>query len=68
MKCPKEIAKKVEEYQKKQAEADKLYEEIQEYFEENLDAEGFQVPFITDKPTGDLQNDDEILIYSAICR
>lgn len=59
MKCPKEIAKKVEEYQKKQAEVDKLYEEIQEYFEENLDAEGFQVPFITDKPTGDLQNDDE---------
>ncbi|WP_053358774.1 hypothetical protein [Clostridium sp. IODB-O3] len=59
MKCSKEIAKKVEEYQKHQEEADKLYEEISEYFTSKLDAEGFNVPFIADKPSGDLQNDDE---------
>ena len=55
MKCSKEMGKKVEEYQKYQEKADKLYDEIKEYFEENLGAEGFEIPYITDKPTGDLQ-------------
>lgn len=59
MKCSKEIADKVAEYQRKQEEADKLYEEIEEYFVNKLNAEGFQVPFIVDEPTGNLQNGDE---------
>lgn len=58
MKVPKEIAEKVERYQELQNGADKLYEEIKQYFEE-LGAEGFEIPFITDKPEGHLQNDDE---------
>ena len=59
MKVSKEIAKKVERYQELQNEADRLYEEIETYFEEELDAEGFGVPFITNKPEGQRQNDDE---------
>ena len=55
MKCSKEMADKVAEYQKKKEEVDKLYEEIAEYFNEILNAEGFIEPFIADKPTGDLQ-------------
>lgn len=59
MKCSKEIAEKVERYQNLQNEANKLYEEIEKYFVEELDAEGFNMPFIADKPAGDLQNGDE---------
>lgn len=59
MKCKKEIADKVAKYEKLQKEADELYEEIKKYFEDELGAEGFGCPFITDKPQGDLQNDDE---------
>lgn len=56
MKCSKEIAEKVKKYQELQNEASKLYEEIKDYFEENLGADGFCTPFITDKPTGVLQD------------
>lgn len=59
MKCSKKIAVKVAKYERLKAEEEKLYEEIKEYFEEELGADGFSVPFITDKPTGDLQDDDE---------
>lgn len=59
MKVSKEIAKKVEQYQELQNEADKLYKEIETYFEEELDAEGFGVPFIADISEGQRQNDDE---------
>ncbi len=55
MKCSKEMADKVAEYQKKKEEVDKLYEEIAEYFNEELGADGFDTPFIADKPIGDLQ-------------
>lgn len=59
MKCSKEIAKKVEKFQKAKTEAEKLHKEIKEYFEEELGGEGFGIPFITDNPKGNLQNDDE---------
>ena len=53
------IAKKVEKYQKLQSEADELYKEIKRYFEEELSTEGFGIPFITQKPEGELLNNDE---------
>lgn len=59
MKVPKTIADKVQKYQKLQQQADQLYKEIKEYFENELEADGFGTPFITDKPKGHLQNDDE---------
>jgi len=59
MKVPKEIADKVQKYQELKMQTDKLYEEIEEYFTTELDADGFGEPFITDNPTGHLQNDDE---------
>lgn len=59
MKVSKEIAKKVERYQELQNEADKLYNEIKTYFEEELGAEGFDIPFIAEKPEGQRQNNDE---------
>lgn len=59
MKVSKEIAEKVERYQNLQSEADKLYEEIEEYFLNECDAEGFGMPFIADVPTGEEQCDGE---------
>lgn len=59
MKCSNEMAKKVAKYEKLQKQADELYEEIKEYFEEELGADGFGVPFITSRPTGDKQSNDE---------
>lgn len=59
MKISKEIAAKIEQYQKVKNEADKLYEELEKYFTEEIDAEGFIEPFITDNPTGEQQCDDE---------
>lgn len=59
MKVSKEIAEKVKRYEKLKKESKKLLEEIRKYFEEELDAEGFIEPFITEEPTGDLQNEDE---------
>ena len=59
MKCSKEIAKKIEKWQKLNYETNKLYDEIETYFVEELGAEGFIHPFITDTPKGQLQNDDE---------
>ncbi|MBR6538091.1 MAG: hypothetical protein IKT67_12920 [Lachnospiraceae bacterium] len=59
MKCSKEIAEKVKRYQKLKSEEEKLYKEIEKYFVEELDAEGFQEPFIADKPKGEKQNGDE---------
>ena len=59
MKVSQELADKVELYQTLKKQTDKLYEELEEYFESELDAEGFGEPFITDKPKGVLQNGDE---------
>ena len=59
MKVPKTIAGKVQKYQELKQQQEQLYKEIEEYFENELDAQGFGEPFITDKPKGHLQNDDE---------
>ena len=59
MKVSKEIADKVRQFQKAKQEAEKLYEEIKEYFKNEHDAEGFCEPFITDKPKGQLLFEDE---------
>lgn len=59
MKCSKEIAEKVKRYQKLKKEEENLYGEIRKYFEEEHDAQGFGEPFITDKPKGQLQFEDE---------
>lgn len=59
MKVSQEIAKKVEQYQELQSQADKLYEELEEYFTEEQGLEGFRVPFITDKPQGRKTEDGE---------
>lgn len=59
MKVSKEIAEKVERYQAAQAEADTLLAEIKEYFEEETGADGFEVPFIAARPTGEMQLDED---------
>ena len=59
MKVPKTIADKVQKYQELKQQQEQLYKEIEEYFENELDAQGFGEPFITSKPKGHLQNDDE---------
>ncbi len=58
MKVSKEIADKVEKYQKLKSETDKLYEELREFFEEEHEIEGFCDPFITDEPQGVRQSAD----------
>lgn len=58
MKCSNEIAKKVAKYEKLQKQADELYKEIKKYFVEELGADGFGVPFITNTPMGDEQTED----------
>lgn len=59
MKVPMEIAKKIMEYESAQKKADETYEEVKKWFEENTDAEGFCLPFIADRPTGEYQGEDE---------
>lgn len=59
MKIPKEIADKVESYQELQEQADRLYKEIREYFEKELEFDGFEKPFIADKPHGQEVSDGE---------
>lgn len=58
MKVSKEIADKVIQYQNLQSQADKLYEELKEYFEEEQGVEGFCTPYISDKPQGARQTAD----------
>lgn len=58
MKVSKQIANKVERYQKLQAQADKLYKELKQYFEEEHGLEGFCTQFITGKPQGIRQSAD----------
>lgn len=59
MKVLKTIADKVQKYQELKQQTEQLYKEIAEYFESELDAQGFGEPFITDKPKGQLQYGDE---------
>lgn len=59
MKVPMKIAFKVIEYQQLRKQTDQVYEEIRKYFMDETGAECVGEPFIADKPTGHLQNDDE---------
>ena len=59
MKVSKEISEKVKKYQELKEESERLLEDIRKYFVEELGAEGFVEPFISEKPTGDLQCEDE---------
>lgn len=54
MQIPKEIREKIEQ-------RNKLDEELREWFEENVDAEGCDIKYahIVDKPTGEPQGDGE---------
>ena len=60
MRIPKEIAKKVSEYQITQKKAESLYKEVVEYLKENTDADAVDIEdiFISDKPTGKKQSED----------
>lgn len=58
MKVSKEIANKVERYQKLQSEADLLYQELKRFFEDEHGLEGFCEPFIAEKPQGMRQTAD----------
>lgn len=58
MKISKEIADKVARYQELKTQTDALYKELKEYFEEELELEGFNGAFIADKPQGIRQRAD----------
>lgn len=58
MKVSKEISDKVERYQELQLQADNLYEELKQYFEDEQGLEGFCAPFIAEKPQGIRQTAD----------
>lgn len=60
MKIPKEYAEKVKRYLELKAESEKLFEEVVAWLTEHS-ADGVYVDelFLTDTPTGDLQEDDE---------
>ena len=59
MKIPKELADKVELYQQLTKQEEMLYNEVRKWLVDETDAEGIGEIFITDTPTGSLQNDDE---------
>ncbi len=61
MKIPMEIAEKVRRHQRASKEAKKLFEEVVAWLNENTDAEAVYITeiFITDEPSGTLQNGDE---------
>ncbi len=52
MKISKKIAEKVKRYQKLKAETDKLFRELNNFFEEKQGDEGVWDFFITNKPQG----------------
>lgn len=61
MKVPKEIAEKARAYQEAMKVANKAYEEVTEWLNENTDADGVYIDdlFVTDTPTGKEQYDGE---------
>lgn len=52
MKVSIEIAVKVIRYQKLKTQTNALYRELKEYFEEELELDGFEDAFIAEKPQG----------------
>ena len=63
MKVSQEIADKVKQYQELQSQADKLFEELEEYFIDEQGLEGFEDAFIADKPEGSKQTKDGEYCY-----
>lgn len=61
MRVPKEIADMALEYQDAKKKADELWEAVSEWLYENTEADGVYIDniFISDEPTGSLQNGDE---------
>lgn len=61
MKVSRELADKVERYNELKKEAEKLWEEVTKWFYENTGADAVYIEslYITDKPTGRLQEEDE---------
>lgn len=59
MKIPMEIADKVELYQRLSKQAEALHKEVVNWLVDETDAEGIGEIYITDRPTGRLQSDDE---------
>ena len=61
MKIPKEYGEKVKRYEELTREAKQLFEEVGDWLNENTGADAVNIEslFITDKPTGRLQEEDE---------
>ena len=61
MKIPKEYGEKVKRYLELKAEEESLFNEVVDWLKEYGDADGICVErlFLTDRPTGELQNGDE---------
>lgn len=61
MKIPIEIAEKVRRHQRASKEAKKLFNEVVSWLNENTDSDAVCITelFITDEPSGTLQNGDE---------
>lgn len=61
MNVPKEIADKAKAYQDAMAVANKAYEEVVEWLQNNTEADSVYIDdlFVVDKPTGKEQNDGE---------
>lgn len=69
MKVPKEIADKAKAYQYAMEVANKAFEEVVEWLNENTDgASGVYIDnlFVTNTPTGKLQNGDEYCDQSSV--
>lgn len=66
MKVTREIADKVIRYQELQSKADELYQELNNYFKDELGCEGFYDPFITDEPQGEEQTGGEFCDQTTI--
>lgn len=61
MKVPAKIAEKAKRYQELNDEAQRLYEELEDWLNENTGADAVFITdiFLTEKPKGRLQNGDE---------
>lgn len=66
MKVSRKIADKVIRYQELQSEADELYQELKDYFKDELGCEGFCDLFITGEPQGEEQTDGEFCDQTTI--
>lgn len=68
MRVPKEIAEKARTYQEAITVANKAFEEVEAWLNENTDSDGvcIQDLFIAEKPTGKLQCGDEYCDQHAV--